>query len=115
MSAHTPTKVTRIKVHSLSSFGITQEAIAKYIGITVPTLTKHYPDEIRLAHLDKVIQVANALFHNAVDEGHVGAQIFWLKTQAKWRETDRPDDDDKDIEEIDRIQITVVSGEVDHD
>jgi hypothetical protein len=41
------------------------------------------------------------LFHNATKNGNVTAQIFWLKTRAKWVEA-RPDEGDRDL----NIRIT---------
>ena len=103
---HVPTLETKAKVNALSSFGITRAKIAKYIGISVPTLDKYYEEELETALIDKIVAVANALYSNAVDKGNVAAQIFFLKTQAGWREVDR-DHTDKE-EGIGKIQIEVI-------
>ena len=105
---HTPTDKTRGQVEAMSSFGITQEKIAKYLGISVPTLKRHYEEELELAKVDKIVAVANALYKNAVDKGNVTAQIFFLKTQAFWRETDKEEvtEDGK----VGKIQIEVIKG-----
>ena len=46
----------------------------------------HYRDELNLGETKANAQVAGFLF-NAAKNGNVTAQIFWLKTRAKWRET----------------------------
>jgi hypothetical protein len=50
-----------------------------------PSLTQHYRDELDLGETKANAQVAGYLF-NAAKKGNVTAQIFWLKTRAKWRE-----------------------------
>ena len=49
-------------------------------------LRKHYREELDLGETKANAQVAGFLF-NAAKNGNVTAQIFWLKTRAKWRET----------------------------
>ena len=56
------------------------------VGIDPKTLRKHYRDELDLGETKANAQVAGFLF-NAARNGNVTAQIFWLKTRARWRET----------------------------
>ena len=49
-------------------------------------LRKHYRDELDLGETKANAQVAGFLF-NSARSGNVTAQIFWLKTRARWRET----------------------------
>jgi hypothetical protein len=49
-------------------------------------LRKHYRDELDLGETKANAQVGGYLY-NAAKGGNVTAQIFWLKTRAKWRET----------------------------
>jgi hypothetical protein len=56
------------------------------IGVDPKTLRKHYRDELDLGETKANAQVAGFLF-NAAKNGNVTAQIFWLKTRAKWRES----------------------------
>ena len=49
-------------------------------------MRKHYRDELNLGETKANAQVAGFLF-NAAKTGNVTAQIFWLKTRARWRET----------------------------
>ena len=82
---HEPTEKTRAEVTSLVSFGIPQEDICTYLGITIKTLEKHYRYEIDTATTRANGQVANALYNKAVKGKDVTAMIFWLKTRARWR------------------------------
>ena len=56
------------------------------VGIDPKTLRKHYRDELDLGETKANAQVAGFLF-NAARNGNVTAQIFWLKTRARWKET----------------------------
>lgn len=78
----------RHDVELLSSFGIPQEQIAAKIGCSVDTLFKYFQDEMNAARVDNNLKVSQSLFSNAC-AGNVVAQVFWLKTQAKWKETDK--------------------------
>lgn len=105
MPAHEPTEKTRTEVRTLASFGIPQKNIADYIGISKPTLAKHYPEELRLASIKANAQVFTFLYSAASgmalktkkDEKPTGATfadclraaMFWAKTRGGWRETDR--------------------------
>ena len=60
--------------------------ISPVVGIDPKTLRKHYREELDLGETKANAQVAGFLF-NAAKNGNVTAQIFWLKTRAKWRET----------------------------
>ena len=56
------------------------------VGIDPKTLRKYYREELDLGETKANAQVAGFLF-NAAKNGNVTAQIFWLKTRARWRET----------------------------
>jgi hypothetical protein len=73
-------------VKAFASYGITQEEICTYLKITKPTLHKHYRDEIDTARLAANANIARRLYQAAIEEGNVGAMIFWLKSRAKWSE-----------------------------
>lgn len=91
---HEPTPQSRAEVGALTSFGNTQEQIAAYLKICVDTLVKHYKHELATAKISANAAVANKLFRKATEENDITAQIFWLKTRAKWREKD-PDETKK--------------------
>ena len=75
----------REKVRHLAGIGVPQDDIAKFIGCAPKTLRKRCRDD-----LDGGVAEANALVSGylfaAAKSGNVGAQIFWLKTRAHWRE-----------------------------
>ena len=87
-STHIPTDSTRAEVSALISFGITQEDIAKYVGVDQSTLAKYYRREIDTAVIRANAQVANKLFRKAVEQDDLSAQIFWLKTRGRWKTAD---------------------------
>ena len=84
---HVPTERSRGEVAALVSFGNTQEEIAAHIGICVDTLAKYYRDELDNSVVRANAKVANRLFRKATEGDDLTAMIFWLKTRAKWRET----------------------------
>ena len=86
--AHVPTDKSRTIVSSWARVGHSQELICQKLGISKPTLEKHYRAELDLAAADMVSAVGSALYANAM-QGNVTAQIFIMKTRAGWRETDR--------------------------
>jgi hypothetical protein len=85
---HLPTDDTRKKVYELSSVGTTYEDIAKVIGISHDTLTKYYRPELDRGRIDANAIIAGTLFKQA-QEGNTSAAIFWLKTRAQWKETQK--------------------------
>ncbi|HWW39664.1 hypothetical protein [Pedobacter sp.] len=89
---HEPTEKTRAEVAALVSFGNSQEEIANFIGVHINTLVKYYRDELDNSIVRANAKVAAKLFRKAIDGDDIKAQIFWLKTRARWREKDRDDD-----------------------
>lgn len=87
-----PTEEQRQLVKDLATAGIPQPQICRMIRwpdgspISEPTLRAHFRDELDLGLIEANAAVAGALFKQAM-AGHVGAQAFWLKTRARWRET----------------------------
>ena len=93
---HEPTDKTRSEVSALASFGVPQEDIATYIGISKPTLAKHYPDELSFSSIKANATVGKFLFNmasgqamkNGATYGECSrAAMFWAKTRMGWRET----------------------------
>jgi hypothetical protein len=84
--AHKPDPTVRRQVESMAAYGIPEHDIARVVGIDPKTLRKHYRDELDLGETKANAQVAGFLF-NSAKSGNVSAQIFWLKTRARWRET----------------------------
>lgn len=88
---HKPTDKLRGEVSALTSFGNTQEQIAAHLGISVDTLSRHYHDELANSVLRANAQVAKGLFKKATEDDNLSAMMFWLKTRARWRESDTQD------------------------
>lgn len=86
---HEPTPASRKQVEALAAYGIPQDAICKVVGVSLPTLHKHYRDELDTAMSKANARVAESLFKKATGDGtqSVTAAIFWLKTRAGWKET----------------------------
>lgn len=86
--AHKVTIEKQTLVKTLAAVGITHEDIASKINISADTLVKYYQKELADGRIDANAQVAKGLFDQA-KQGNTAAAIFWLKTRAKWKETDR--------------------------
>jgi hypothetical protein len=84
--SHKPDLAQRRQVEAMAGFGIPEVDIAAVLGVDPKTLRKHYRNELDLGETKANAQVAGFLF-NAARTGNVTAQIFWLKTRARWRET----------------------------
>jgi hypothetical protein len=84
--SHQPDPAQRRQVEALAAYGIPAEDISRVVGVDPKTLRKHYRDELDLGETKANAQVAGFLF-NSAKGGNVTAQIFWLKTRARWRET----------------------------
>ena len=80
-----PTDEHAATVESLTSFGVPQKDIAKYLGVGEQTLTKYYGDILNKAGIQKNLEVANTLYQKALTGGNQ-SMIFWLKTRAGWQE-----------------------------
>lgn len=83
---HKPTDKTRDLVRQHAIVGTRQESICAILGISVPTLLKHYRQELDNARDEANAAVGGALFNKAMS-GDTTAMIFWLKTRARWKET----------------------------
>jgi DNA-binding XRE family transcriptional regulator len=85
---HEPSEATRKQARALAAYGVPQDEIGKVIGVSKPTLEKHYREELDRAALEANAKVAESLFRKATGEGAqaVTAAIFWLKTRASWKE-----------------------------
>tara|TARA_R100001015_G_C4600646_1_gene155590 strand:+ start:91 stop:474 length:384 start_codon:yes stop_codon:yes gene_type:complete len=77
-------------VQQLSGIGVTHDMICSIATISKPTLYKYYDEELKLGKAQSTVTVANNLYRMATGNGKeaLTASIFWLKTQAGWKETD---------------------------
>lgn len=90
--------------------GLTDEQIAKNIGITVSTFyewKKKYSEISESLKKGKEVvdyEVENALLSSAL-EGNTTAQIFWLKNRRpdKWRDKPKDDADTTALVKLDNI------------
>ena len=88
---HKPTEASREEVYMHVVVGTPHERIAKAMGIGLSTLQKHYREELDTAADKANKAVAGTLFHKATVEKDTTAMIFWMKTRARWRETQEID------------------------
>ena len=90
--------------------GLTDEQIAKNIGITLSTFyewKKKYSDFSESLKKGKEVvdyEVENALLSSAL-EGNTTAQIFWLKNRRpdKWRDKQKEETDTTSLNKLDNI------------
>ena len=87
MPAFEPSEGDRQKVMMLVVCGLKSDKIAAHLGISKPTLYKHFANELDNGSDIANATVAGSLYRSAVD-GTVSAQIFWMKTIAKWNDRD---------------------------
>ena len=86
---HVPTKETRELVTAMVACNGTVEFIADHLRISRAALFKHYKIEVGTGLQKANMKVAGVLFAMATSGEHPSATFFWLKTRARWRETDR--------------------------
>jgi hypothetical protein len=84
--SHRPDAARRRQVEAMAAYGILADDISRVVGVDPKTLRKYYRDELDLGETKANAQVAGFLF-NSAKSGNVTAQIFWLKTRARWRQT----------------------------
>lgn len=70
--------------------GTPHRVIADIVGIDLKTLYKYYRVELDQSGAQATAAIGGALYNKAIN-GDTTAMIFWLKTQAGWRETARVD------------------------
>lgn len=107
---HKPTDKTRAEVAALASFGTNQDDIAAFIGIERNCLARYYRAELRTGLIRANAMVARSLFQQATQQNNVTAMIFWLKTRARWRETNHLDISSEDGSMTPPRVIEVIGG-----
>jgi len=90
MPVFEPSETDRRRVMMLVVCGIARDKIAEHLGISGPTLYRHFANELDNGNDIANAAIAGSLYQNAVD-GTVSAQIFWMKTIARWSDKDRDD------------------------
>ncbi len=93
-----PTEKQRGQVEAMVRYGISEAEISRAIGISEPTLRKHFAEEIDTGATKANAQVGEFLFSTIVGlsipgrepvtdgRSRVTAAIFWAKTRMKWSE-----------------------------
>jgi len=113
--------ITKPKIHidlkqveSLAANGLTQEQIAAALGISESTLHKRKQENteftaaIKRGKAKGIALVTNKLMES-IKGGNMTGMIFFLKTQAGWKETNVQEHTGKD-EPIAKVQIEVISA-----
>ena len=78
------------KVRHLAGLGVSQDDIARIVRCSPKTLRKRCRDDLDCGAAEANAIVSNCLFA-AAKGGNIAAQIFWLKSRARWRERDGSD------------------------
>ena len=65
--------------------GTPQKIIASILKIDQKTLRKYYREELEESSAKATATIGGALFNKAKN-GDTAAQIFWMKTRARWTE-----------------------------
>lgn len=81
-----PTDQERQRIRLYAGLGLTQEQIASLVGKSVDSLTRHARKELDDGKAETIAKVAGNLVQKAL-KGDTASAIFYLKTQAGWRET----------------------------
>ena len=87
-----PTDAMRRDVEAAAALGTPHADITLLVEwgrsapISVKTLTRHFHIELARGKARATVKVARKVFEQAT-EGHFGSQMFWLKCQAGWKET----------------------------
>ncbi len=87
--AHKPTDKNRGIVEAMSSYGITQEVIAKRIDIGVTSLNKYYREELDRGDGMAQAKIGEALYEKAVISKDTACLIFLAKTRLGLKEVSR--------------------------
>lgn len=95
-----------VQLHTL--VGTPQPTLAKILGMSTETMTKYYRDELDTAKAQANASIAGRLYKKAMD-GDTTAMIFWLKTQAKWRETIDISNDDGSLQQAPIQQAVLIA------
>lgn len=110
---HEPNDATRGSVKAMSAFGVTVDEICLSLKISANTLRKYYGEELQTGRIEANVRVAEALFKIALSQRPQAAAsaMFWLKTRAGWKETERHEIVGADGAPIETILSTMTTEE----
>jgi hypothetical protein len=79
-----PSDEQRKKVKMMAAVGVSQDDIARHIGVrSAKTLRKHFREELDRATVDANASIAGTLYNKAMS-GDTPALKFWLACRAGW-------------------------------
>lgn len=81
-----PNEDERRRIRLYAGLGMTQEQIAVLIGKSVDTLGRRCREDLDVGLAEAIAKVAGSLVQKALG-GDTTCAIFYLKTQAGWKET----------------------------
>ena len=99
------------KVEALAATGLTIEQICSVIGWSHDTLYRkkkmhsELSDALKRGQHRGIATITNALFQNA-KKGNLGAQIFYLKNRAGWRDKSEHEHTGKDGSPIQYVKFS---------
>ena len=82
---YVPTDEHRERVRIVGRHGVPHVETAASLGISAPTLRKHYRQDLTLASAEANERVLDTLFHLASSRRCASATIFWAKTRCNFR------------------------------
>lgn len=83
---YAPTAKDRLTVKVMVAGGFERAAMAAVIGISQPTLRKHFRHELDTAAAEANSAVVASLYQMATKGKNVAAAIWWSKTRMRWSE-----------------------------
>ena len=86
---HEPTEQTKKQVEALAGYGLTHDEIGHVIGVSPPTLRRHYRTALDCGMSKADAMVLESLFRQAIGRGtkvSAACAIFWAKCRRGWRE-----------------------------
>ena len=104
MKAYEPTKREAKVVERMASRMMTQEEIAEILSISIDTLQKYYATEFKRGKINQKQRVITKFMQGCL-KGCATRQIFYLKTQCQWKETQAHEHTGKDGSPIETRQL----------
>lgn len=100
---HVKTEESSALVTRAAGLGLTVKQISLLLGISTPTVGRHYSAELETGRAIILFNVASNLYSIATTRDHphsARSAMFFLKTQGGWREVTRHEHTGKDGEAI---------------
>jgi len=88
---HEPTETTTSVVEALAMQGWPKVDIAEAIGISKPTLNKHYADILESAQVMANAQVVQTAFEMATSGASPSMTRYWLNCRTDWQPSENVD------------------------